>query len=260
MVPRKIPASIPRSFPARGTPEINKAFAFPQRCPPISFLCQGFPSANVAPYQRRETKFTVEDAATTCDSHFTSAPTSKFAFGSPNPALRGATWKHLCSHTFLPHEAVYLIEGIFTNKDEVKMICDLRGDDAQIFIDVIHKVCLVPLPPEWQSNSLTPFALPPSSCVVQVLHLPDLPTRLWGKCLSALCRICSRQAVLPKSLQIPICYNRLGTPLYRGGFADVWKGEYEGCEVAVKVLRVYSTSDIAKVTSVSCQGFLKLCN
>ena len=46
-------------------------------------------------------------------------------------------------------------------------------------------------------------------------------------------------------------YGRSGAPRYRGGFADVWKGEYRGCDVAVKVLRVYSTSDLAKITSVS---------
>ena len=51
-------------------------------------------------------------------------------------------------------------------------------------------------------------------------------------------------------LQIPLSYNRSDTPLYRGGYADVWKGEHQGCHVAVKVLRVYSTSDFDKVTTV----------
>ena len=36
-----------------------------------------------------------------------------------------------------------------------------------------------------------------------------------------------------------------------GGFADVWRGNYEGREVAVKVLRVYMTSDFKKITRVS---------
>ena len=69
-------------------------------------------------------------------------------------------------------------------------------------------------------------------------------------CFGVLCRICGSQALLPRSLQIPLCYNRLDTPLYRGGFADVWKGEYQGRPVAVKALRVYSTSDFAKITRV----------
>ena len=63
--------------------------------------------------------------------------------------------------------------------------------------------------------------------------------------------MCGRQALLPKSLKIPICYKPSDVPLYRGGFADVWKGEHKGRHVAVKVLKVYSTDEIGKVTSVS---------
>ena len=44
----------------------------------------------------------------------------------------------------------------------------------------------------------------------------------------------------------------MGTPLYRGGYADVWEGEYEGSKVAVKVLTVYMTSDLDKITKVGC--------
>ena len=40
-------------------------------------------------------------------------------------------------------------------------------------------------------------------------------------------------------------------PLYRGGFADVWKGTSQGREVAVKVLRVYSMSDFGRVKRVA---------
>ena len=92
------------------------------------------------------------------------------------------------------------------------------------------------------------FGLSPS--IYQALDLPDLQPQLRRKCLRVLCRICGRKALLPKSLQIPLSYNRSGTPLYRGGYADVWKGEHRGCHVAVKVLRAYSTSSLDKVTTV----------
>jgi hypothetical protein len=49
------------------------------------------------------------------------------------------------SHAHLPHEVISLIEAVFKSKDEVKMIGHLRRDDAQTFIDVIHKVRLHPL-------------------------------------------------------------------------------------------------------------------
>ena len=70
--------------------------------------------------------------------------------------------------------------------------------------------------------------------------------------LATLCKICERQALLPRSVKIPLCYDRTGTPLYRGGYADVWKGEHEGREVAVKILTVYVTSNLGKITQVSC--------
>ena len=42
-----------------------------------------------------------------------------------------------------------------------------------------------------------------------------------------------------------------GVPHCHGGFADVWKSDYRGREVAVKVLRIYANSDLQKITRVS---------
>ena len=72
--------------------------------------------------------------------------------------------------------------------------------------------------------------------------------------MTALRRICGSQGLFPKSLQIPLCYERSDAPSYRGGYADVWKGDYQGLHVAVKVLRVYSTSDFDKIKKV---GFVE---
>ena len=68
-----------------------------------------------------------------------------------------------------------------------------------------------------------------------------------------LCKICGHYALIPKSMQIPLCYNPTSAPRYQGGFAEVWKGEHEGAEVAVKVLKVFITSDLTKIMKV---GFL----
>ena len=56
--------------------------------------------------------------------------------------------------------------------------------------------------------------------------------------------------MLPRSVQIPLCYDQTGTPLYHGGFAEIWKGQYQGRDVAVKVLKVYQTSNFEKITRV----------
>ena len=65
-----------------------------------------------------------------------------------------------------------------------------------------------------------------------------------------LCKICGHYASIPKSIQIPLCYNRTDDPRYEGGFAKVWKGEHEGIEVAVKVLKVFVVSNLTKITRV----------
>ena len=80
--------------------------------------------------------------------------------------------------------------------------------------------------------------------------LDSLGQPLREKSLSTLRKICGRQALLPRSLQIPLCYDRSGEALCNGGTADVWMGEHQGIKVAVKVLRVFSTSDIEKIKRV----------
>jgi len=60
---------------------------------------------------------------------------------------------------------------------------------------------------------------------------------------------------------IPLCYDPTETPLYHGGFADVWKGHYRGREVAAKVLRAYNASDLGEVRRVGlwwCPSWLRI--
>ena len=85
--------------------------------------------------------------------------------------------------------------------------------------------------------------------------MDSLEPWLQGKCLVTLYRICGRQGLLPRSVQIPLCYNRMDPPMCHGGFAEVWKGEHQGREVAVKVLKISMASDLVKVTRVSSQFF-----
>jgi hypothetical protein len=49
----------------------------------------------------------------------------------------------------------------------------------------------------------------------------------------------------------PDCCDITGNVLYRGGFADIRKGNYSGQDVAVKVIRTYSDGDLQKIIGVS---------
>ena len=83
----------------------------------------------------------------------------------------------------------------------------------------------------------------------QVLDGTDLPPQLRNKCLSTLRKICGRHALFPESLKIPFDYDRSRRPTYGGGYGDVWKGESQGREVAVKELKV-CPPDFSKIKSV----------
>ena len=96
------------------------------------------------------------------------------------------------------------------------------------------------------------FAFDISSSTNQALDLPGLPLRLRKRGLRALCHICGRRALLPRSLQISVNYNRLDIPHCGGGYADVWMGDFQGRRVAAKVPRVYSTSDFDQLRRVGC--------
>ena len=73
---------------------------------------------------------------------------------------------------------------------------------------------------------------------------------LQRKYLATLCKICTHHVLIPRSIQIPLCYDRTEDPRYEGGFAKVWKGEHEGIEVAVKILKVHMKSDLVKIRRV----------
>ena len=72
-----------------------------------------------------------------------------------------------------------------------------------------------------------------------------------SKCLKSLYRACASHALLPKSLQVELCDSLVGDPTCRGGFGDVWKREYRGQDVAVKVLRKCTGNDLQNITRVS---------
>jgi Rad3-related DNA helicase len=54
--------------------------------------------------------------------------------------LKSSACRRLISHTLSPHETISLIKAIFTSEAETNVIRDLRGDDAQTFIDVVYGV------------------------------------------------------------------------------------------------------------------------
>ena len=72
------------------------------------------------------------------------------------------------------------------------------------------------------------------------------------QCLHFLGRICGHKALLPRSLEVSLCYNISEDPVSCGGLADVWKGQYNGMDVAVQVIEILPQDDARQVRRVSC--------
>ncbi|KAF9789442.1 kinase-like domain-containing protein [Thelephora terrestris] len=140
--------------------------------------------------------------------------------------LRGAdrpTWRWLINDTLPADDRISLVTMIFSDRDQVKMVTNLSGDDAQIFVDNISEV------------------------------LDGLAPQIHRRCLRYLYGICGDQALLPRSLEIPPCYNSAENPSFHSGSTDVWKGQHEGQEVSAQVLRVLPGDDTEKIKGRFCR-------
>ena len=165
----------------------------------------------------------------------------------PLPNFNNTALTRLITRKFFLHEIPSLIQQIFSCKDLGDTIRRLPEDDAQAFVDVIDEA----------RHASTPLRIHPAEPALtgpvdQILDRPDLP--LWArvKCVRPLYKTCGLHGLLPQALKVPIYYDRNGYPLYQGGYADVWKGTYYNREVAVKVIRTCSKSNLKRVISVSC--------
>ncbi|EMD39284.1 hypothetical protein CERSUDRAFT_152382 [Gelatoporia subvermispora B] len=74
------------------------------------------------------------------------------------------------------------------------------------------------------------------------------------RCLDLLRRLCEKHGSFPRSCTIPMHRVKRTSeqPTGSGGNADVWKADYDGSEVALKVVRVYEHGDVTSNTLKNC--------
>ena len=175
-------------------------------------------------------------------------PLSPVLYGTSNTLLSQLLGcGRAAKRAFALHELPSLIEVIFSSQDEGDTIRRLLGDDAQAFIDVIDEVYSISTCRRGSVLIETRIA----HSFHQALDRPDLSPQTGENCLKLLYRMCGRLALLPTTMIIPVSLERIGGASYRGGFADVWKEEHCGRDIAVKIIRTYSDSDLQRVIGVS---------
>lgn len=133
------------------------------------------------------------------------------------------------------------VEDVVFSKESLMAAKLLLPSDAQKVIDRLDMVRESATPPIYYLMSYT-----------QALDIAaiDGNKRLRRKCLTYLYRICGHHRLLPSAYRLTATLQKGETPVGSGGFAEVWKGFYNGRQVAIKILRVYETSDIEEVGKV----------
>jgi len=95
-----------------------------------------------------------------------------------------------------------------------------------------------------------------------LISLPDPNEKLFRRCSRLLYKICKARGILPASCIIQPEDIHVDEFERSGGFADVSKGEYQGCPTAIKQLRIRirSKDEIDNVFKVGDRARLDHCN
>ena len=126
------------------------------------------------------------------------------------------------------------------------MVYGYKGSDSQTIINTVYRVRPNPPPPPRSIGLFTSFQ--PANQTFDTLSSVSFIRK---KCLESLVKVCVKNDLLPRSLQIELPLGPADTPHCRGGFGDVLKRMHQGNEVAVKVLRTSPDCDLRKITRVS---------
>jgi hypothetical protein len=84
--------------------------------------------------------------------------------------------------------------------------------------------------------------------LLTLLHLDEKPSRRFSRLLYKICKACG---ILPASYVIELELTHVGEVEWKGGFADVSKGEHQGRPVAIKQLRIGTKDEFDKIFKVS---------
>ena len=137
-----------------------------------------------------------------------------------------------------------VLTKMLASPEGVNTAMSLQGDDAQTLVDILDQVS-------------RPIRLgAPHSNSPQAFEAQNMTLDLRKRSVRILRRVCGLQRILPRSCIISDGISKEGDIAFAsGGFADVWKGRYNGNPVCVKAFRAYTADNLAKIKQVGSQRF-----
>ena len=85
--------------------------------------------------------------------------------------------------------------------------------------------------------------------------MPSLDPIYKSPFLNAMLRLSGKSGIYPKIFVQNSVIIEGPNPLTAGQFGDVWKGTFQGRQVAIKILRLYAMSDVSQHVKVSFSIF-----
>jgi hypothetical protein len=110
--------------------------------------------------------------------------------------------------------------------------------------DVCHRECTSSLP-----GGILPLD---NEALVQIIETVKSSTADVVRCQSWIKKIARHTDALPDSFILKHVVRMSQHPVLRGDFADVYIGQYEGKDVALKVLRTFNTQESKRTLSRVC--------
>ena len=136
-------------------------------------------------------------------------------------------WVNIYTMEVTSNECLSKVRSLLSCRSSMNTARSFQGNEAQTFIDFLDKV----------SKSCAQ-SFNNSRCQTQVLARSSLDENLRKRSLRLISKICKAHEIIPASYILQREFIRVGRVYYRGGFADVSKGEYFGRPVAIKRLKM----------------------
>lgn len=157
------------------------------------------------------------------------------------------SWANIYTTEVTSNECLSKVQSLLKCRVNMNVARNLQGNDAQAFIDFLDQVSKLHVPRfDFSPRRQTQVLEGSQSC---------LDGKLRQRSLRLISRICKARGILPASYILQQECIRVGRVHYHGGFADVSKGEYLGCSVAVKCLKM-NEGDSDRIFKVCWAKFL----